>query len=128
MTKQLLIAVQSTKYPLDAFLFVQRGLDYTVRSLHGDPKGLSDSSSRHVTGNQLCQGLRDYAMRQYGLMARSVLDRWHIHNCEDFGHIVFALVDAGLMHKTETDSIDDFVGAFDFAEAFSASLHLSENT
>ena len=57
-------------------------------------------------------------------MARTVLQRWSIHSCEDFGHIVFALVDAGLMLKTDEDSIDDFIGAYDFSDAFTPNLSL----
>ncbi len=128
MTKDLLEAVKSSKYCLDAFLFVQRGLDFTVRRIHGEHKGDEESANRHITGRQLCFGLRDYANKQYGLLARPVLRRWRIHSCEDFGHIVFALVQAGLMHKTDEDSIEDFVGVFDFDDAFSSNLQLSENT
>lgn len=119
--------IQSTKYPLEAFLFVQRGLDFTVRRIHGDPAGEAEQSARHVTGQALCQGLRDFAVKQYGQLAKSVLTHWNIKDCGDFGHIVFALVDAGLMHKTEEDSIEDFVGVYDFDEAFESDLQLSEN-
>jgi len=129
MTQDLLEAVNSTKYCLDAFLFVQRGLDYTVRQLHEKPKPTGDDPPlRHVTGRQLCHGLRKYAIQQYGLLARSVLGRWRINRCQDFGEIVFALVDAGLMHKTDDDTIQDFVNVFDFEEAFSPLLQLKENT
>jgi uncharacterized repeat protein (TIGR04138 family) len=127
MAINLLTALGSTKYPLEAFLFVQRGLDFTVRRIHKVDKTIDDGPRFHVTGQQLCLGLRDYAIRQYGLMARTVLRRWHINQCEDFGHIVFALVDAGLMHKTEDDSIQDFIGAFNFEESFTPQLQLREN-
>lgn len=128
MTKDLLAAIESTKYCLDAFLFVHRGLDYTVRESHDDQEDDDDTVIRHITGRQLCLGLREYAIKQYGLLARPVLRRWQINNCKDFGNIVFALVDAGLMHKTAEDSIDDFIDVFDFDEAFSSNLQLSENS
>ncbi len=122
---ELLDAVKSTKYPLEAFLFVQRGLDRTVRGIHGEPEDdpalLEEdpaTSSRHVSGRQLCEGLRDYAIDQYGLMAAAVLRHWGIHRCEDFGRIVFAMVDSGMMHKTDGDRLEDFHGVFDFREAF----------
>lgn len=127
MTQELFEAIRSTKYPLNAFLFVQRGLDATVRAIHGQPKTKAPQTNRHITGKQLCHGLKDYAVKQYGLMARSVLRRWNINSCEDFGRIVFAMVHVGLLHKTENDSIQDFVGVFDFNEAFSPQLQLSEN-
>jgi len=121
-------------YAVDAFLFVQRGLDYTVKRIHGEePACVSTDQdepqhiSRHVSGQQLCHGLRDFAKREYGLMAKSVLARWRIHRSEDFGRIVFAMVDAGLMHKTADDTIEDFIDVFSFEEAFSDPLLLGEN-
>ena len=122
----------TTSYPPEAFVFVHRGLDFTVRRLHGDaPKDAEvdgePPASRHVSGQQLCCGLRDYAIEQYGLLARSVLKRWHIHKSEDFGHIVFALVDASMMRTTENDSIEDFKDVYNFADAFVPRLQLNES-
>lgn len=122
---ELADAVARTRYPLDAFLFVQRGLDHTVRAIHGEPDDdesllLEDpaQSSRHVSGAQLCEGLREYTLQQYGLMSATVLRHWGICRCEDFGKIVFAMVESGMMHKTEGDTIHDFENLFDFREAF----------
>lgn len=126
--KELLDVVGATKYPLEAFLFVQKGLEYTVRRVHGRrKKGKEEPPAQHVTGQELCHGLRDYAIQQYGLLARPVLKHWRIHCCEDFGRIVFALVESEIMHKTDSDTIEDFAGVYDFAEAFSPQLQLSEN-
>lgn len=130
--KDLRAIARETRYPLAAFLFVQRGLDFTVRRLHGEPPEGAEpddpaaNESRHVSGHELCYGLRDFAIEQYGLLARTVLRRWCVESCEDFGHIVFAMVDAGLMHKNEQDSIDDFVDVFDFADAFAPELSLAD--
>ena len=123
MSSELQQAVNMTRYPLDAFAFVQRGLDFTVRREHGEPDPAvelveDDAPSRHVSGRMLCEGLRDYALQQYGLLAGTVLRRWRITRCEDFGHIVFAMVDSGMMHKTDEDSIQDFTDVFSFREAF----------
>ena len=126
MVKDLSMIAQKTKYALSAFLFVQRGLDHTVRGIHGELDDTKPPRSRHVSGQELCEGLRDFAIQEYGLLARTVLRRWNITSCEDFGHIVFAMVDSGLMQKTENDTIHDFVGIFDFAEAFSPQLSLSD--
>ena len=125
---KLIAAASSTKYPLDAFLFVQRGLDYTVKRRHGENESADGADeSRHVTGRDLCMGIRDYALEQYGLLAKTVLSRWHIQNCEDFGHIVFTMVDAQIMRKTDEDSIRDFVDVFDFNEAFTLKLELTSH-
>ncbi len=119
-------AVNSTRYPVDAFVFVQRGLDFTVRRMHGDPDPQpdddQDAPSRHVSGHDLCLGLRDFGRKEYGLLARTVLHRWRVQRTEDFGHIVFAMVDAGMMHKTDQDSIADFRDVFSFEEAFGADV------
>ncbi|MEM9881752.1 MAG: Minf_1886 family protein [Planctomycetota bacterium] len=123
LSTELAEAVKSTRYPLDAFVFVQRGLDFTVRRAHGDLPDDYDPDddeqpSRHVTGRMLCEGLRDFALEQYGLLAATVLRRWRVTGCEDFGEIVFAMVESGMMHKTDDDSLDDFRGVFSFREAF----------
>lgn len=114
-----------TEYPVEAFAFVQRGLDFTVRRIHGEPDKAKPGENRHVTGQQLCLGLRDFALQQYGLLARTVLKHWNIHSSEDFGHVVFAMVEAGLMQKTADDCLGDFVRALDFSEAFSIELELA---
>ncbi len=120
---ELTQAVTSTKYPLDAFVFVQRALDFTVRRAHGEFDDTADMPederpSRHVSGRELCLGVRDFAIQQYGMLAGTVLRRWRITRSDDFGQIVFAMVDAGMMHKTEQDSLDDFADVFSFREAF----------
>ncbi|MEQ9617369.1 MAG: hypothetical protein RLN60_04970 [Phycisphaerales bacterium] len=112
-------------YPPQAFQFVQDGLRHTVETLFGEHDGYEDEIddfSRHVSGQQLCIGLRDHAVRQYGLLALPVLNAWNIRRTEDFGNIVFALVDAGLMRKNEEDHLSDFAGVYEFDEVFSAPM------
>ena len=141
--EDLTAVVDATRFPIDAFLFVQRGLDFTVCRLHGEPDPLDDppelpdapefadhpehlsDSSRHVSGQDLCRGLRDFAIHEYGLMARTVLARWGITSSRDFGEVVFAMVEGGLMHKTDDDTIRDFLDVFDFTTAFASGLMLS---
>lgn len=97
--------------------FISDGLAYTVQMVHGEGAA-ADDESRHVTGQQLCMGLRDFAVKRYGLLAKVVLNRWGIYETADFGRIIFALVDAGQMHKTDDDQIEDFEHVYDFDEAF----------
>lgn len=111
-------------YPQEAFQFVQDGLSHTSNVIHGQAAARETSTGvsgpeRHVTGAQLCMGLRDYAIQRYGMLARTVLERWHIRRTDDFGRIVFAMIDAGLMRKSDEDSEADFQGVFDFDDAFS---------
>ena len=108
-------------YPPEAFLFVQEGLRRTVERL-AEAKGEPEGAERHVSGQELCIGLRSHAIDQYGLLARAVLEHWRIRRTEDFGRIVFILIESGLMRKTEEDSIEDFSGVFDFDEAFGREL------
>jgi len=106
-------------FPPEAFQFVREGLAHTVETTHGShASGPLDDESRHVSGQQLCLGIRDYAIDQFGDLAGTVLRHWGIRKTEDFGKIVFAMVDAGLMRTTEDDSIEDFRDVYDFDEAF----------
>jgi len=111
-------------YPIEAFSFVRDGLAYTVERVHENPESIPEAS-RHVSGQQLCMGLRDFAIEQYGLLAPSVMDHWNIRRTDDFGRIVFAMIDAGLMSRTQDDCIEDFRAVFDFSEAFSEGELLS---
>ena len=106
-------------FPREAFQFVRDGLAHTVEMLHGEGQvGDESDESKHVSGQQLCLGLRDYAIDRYGRMARLVLEHWGLRATDDFGRIVFAMVTVGLMRKTEEDSIEDFRAVYDFDEAF----------
>lgn len=104
-------------YPIEAFQFVREGLAFTARQVHGQPSDPYEED-RHISPRQLCLGLRDYAIEKYGLLALTVFEHWHIHRTEDFGRIVFAMVDGGLMSKTDDDTIDDFHRVFDFRDVF----------
>lgn len=116
-------------YPRDAYEFVQQGLGFTAHRIHGQMKvEPAAQTTRHVTGQQLCEGLRDYALAQWGLMARTVLSRWNVTSTLDFGRIVFALIDAGQFQKTDEDTIDDFKGVFDFRTAFDAGYRIATET
>jgi len=105
------------RYPLEAFEFVRHGLNYTVQQIHGDTRHKEEAAC-HVSGQQLCQGLRNYAVLRYGVMAKAVLGHWGIHRTTDFGRIVFAMVESKLMQKTDHDDIRDFAAVFDFDQAF----------
>ena len=107
-------------YPLEAFEFVQQGLGHTAARVHGSLAGKprSPGQDRHVTGQQLAEGLRDYAQLQWGYLARTVLARWGIRCTFDFGRLVFALVDNGFLRKTAGDSVEDFRNVYDFETAF----------
>lgn len=101
-------------YSPSAYSLVQDALRHTVERIAEEGEG----ESRHVTGQELCLGFRDFVNEQFGLLGRTVLRSNGIHRTEDIGKIVFAMVEAGLLRKTEEDSIEDFAGVYDFDEAF----------
>ena len=103
------ICRKDPRYKPEAYLFVLAGLHFTVSQL---------PESRHVTGQELLEGLRVYGLDQFGPLTQQVFEHWGIHSTEDFGHIVFTLVNAELLRKTEEDSLKDFKGAYDFPTAF----------
>jgi len=119
-----IIRQKAGPYPQEAFQFVQEGLQHTSKMIHGESAAREtatghSSPERHVSGPQLCLGLRDYALQKYGMLGRTVLERWGIRRTDDFGRIVFAMIEAGLLRKSEEDSEADFHAVFEFEEAFS---------
>jgi len=116
---------QAGGYSPACFGFIRDGLAHTVEMVHGNPAdqtmlelGLVEDS-RHVCGRELCIGLRDYAIDRYGMLAKSVLNKWGIHYTRDFGNIIFAMVESGLMRTTDEDSIEDFDAIYEFDDVFS---------
>jgi uncharacterized repeat protein (TIGR04138 family) len=109
------ITRQDPRYHREVYLFMREALEHAQKGVVSGRK----SEPRHVSGQELLRGLRDYALAQYGPMTRTVLEEWGVRACEDFGEIVFNMVDHGLLSKTENDSREDFKGGFDFEEAFS---------
>ena len=113
-TVELLEKVQAIlkkdlRYQPEAYLFVLAGLHFTAGSL---------PEPRHVTGQELLEGIRLYGLDQFGPLTRQVFQHWGIERTEDFGHIVFTLIEAKLLGKTEEDSLADFKEAYDFETAF----------
>jgi uncharacterized repeat protein (TIGR04138 family) len=109
-------------YPMAAFEFIEAGLSFTVNKIHGE--ATKAKASRHVSGRDLCEGLREFALLRWGMMARTVLGRWNICRTVDFGRIVFAMVDSGWMSKTDEDTIEDFRDVYEFKSAFEAGYRI----
>jgi uncharacterized repeat protein (TIGR04138 family) len=118
------VAEETGLYPAEAFDFVRRGLQYTVDRIHAN-KGPDES--HHISGQQLSEGLRDFALKQWGMLARTVLRRWNITRTDDFGRIVFALVANGYLSTTDRDSVEDFKDVFDFRTAFDEGYRIECN-
>jgi uncharacterized repeat protein (TIGR04138 family) len=121
------IIEQDGRYPLEAVQFIREGLNYTVTHFFGDTAEAEGEKSqlRHVSGDQLCDGLRQLALQRWGLMARSVLAQWNITRTRDFGEIVFLLVNNDWMHKQPTDAIEDFEAIYDFTHVFEKEFEIT---
>ena len=108
------ILAKDPRYQRDAYLFLREALDYTQK-LVGKENG---GKVRHVTGQELLDGIRQFALEQFGPMTLTVFEEWGVRNCGDFGEIVFNMLEIGLLAKTEKDSRADFQDGYDFEDAF----------
>lgn len=107
---------KGSRYKPEAYQFVMAALNFTVKKL---------KKPRHITGQELLEGIRQYALNEFGPMSRTVLEHWGVTTTEDFGEIVFDLVEADLLGKTEEDSKEDFKNGYDFKNAFDQGYNYS---
>ncbi len=103
------ILKRDKRYKLEAYLFLLESLDY-ARKIFNKPK--------HVTGQELLAGIKELAKERFGRMAKMVFATWGVKTTDDFGEIVFNLVDAGLLSKTAEDKKEDFYNVYNFDEVF----------
>jgi uncharacterized repeat protein (TIGR04138 family) len=103
------VAQKHGRYKPNAYRFTLDAVGFTVRALE---------ENRHVSGNELLEGIRRLALDRFGPMAKTVFEQWGVSTTEDFGAIVFQLVDEGLLGKTEQDTMSDFARGYDFDDAF----------
>jgi uncharacterized repeat protein (TIGR04138 family) len=108
------IVASDTRYTRDAYVFLRDALDFTTKQ----QKKIKGTTVRHVAGPELLEGVRQYALKEFGPMVVTVFSSWGINCCEDIGHMVFNLIRAGIFGKTEEDSMEDFKSVYDFEEAF----------
>ena len=87
--------------------------------------GEDEPAERHVTGQELCEAIRQFALEQYGYMAKTVLNNWGVHGTGDFGEIVFNLIRIGRMRKTPQDRREDFESVYDFDTAFKQEFRIT---
>lgn len=102
------------RYAYEAYEFVFQALHHTQQMLDRlppppiQPMEQGGEPKHHVSGQELLEGVRSLALREFGLMARTVFHMWGIHKTDDFGEIVFNLIEAELMSKTSEDTRADF--------------------
>ena len=109
-----MILARDSRYARDAYAFVRESLDFTQKTIGKENRG----QVRHITGQELLDGIRQFALNQFGPMAVTVLEEWGVNNSRDFGEIVFNMVEIELLAKTDKDNRDDFNNGYDFTDAF----------
>ncbi len=128
------------RYQVDAYAFVFEALTYAQQELNmgkerpSEPLGLEEEEDesaqagpqKHVSGQELCEAIREYALQQYGYLAKTVLNSWGINTTGDFGELVFNLIEIGRMRKTDDDRREDFNDIYDFAVAFQEDFEISQ--
>ena len=113
-----LLLQSDTRYKREAYGFIREALQYAQDSMFPDAEPAEEGEERHLTGQQLCEAIRHFSRSQYGMMAKMVLNDWGITKTDDFGEIVYNLIEIGLMKKSDSDCKEDFNGAYDFQTAF----------
>lgn len=103
------ILLHERRFDERAYLFVLAALEYCQQRM---------AERRHISGRELAHACRDLALERYGVMARPVLEHWGVRTSGDIGDVVFTLVDLGLLLSQPSDTREEFVGAFDFDDAF----------
>jgi uncharacterized repeat protein (TIGR04138 family) len=118
---------EDRRYKLQAYVFLFEALQYAQDELQMGADAPTEPAPddenepgehRHVTGQQLCEAIRQFALDRYGYMAKTVLNSWGIRTTSDFGQIVFNLIRIGRMRKTPADTEVDFEDIYDFDVAF----------
>ncbi len=104
------IAKEESRYNISAIRFVYEGLGYTAKNVATEPK--------HVSGQTLCDGLRELAIEKWGRLALLVLNTWGLKTTNDFGDIVYLMIKNEWMSAQPNDSIDDFNNVYDFKIVF----------
>ncbi len=108
------ICKKDPRYKPDAYFFLVEALDATAKNI----RKRQPDHGRHVNGRELLEGIKEYALDEFGPLAHTVFSEWGIRATTDFGEIVYNLIEAGRLGKTESDSREDFKNAYDFDEAF----------
>lgn len=120
----VLLLEKDSRYKIEAYQFVRDALAYAQDELGMGPQPppMSEEDDpppdAHLTGQQLCEAIRQLALAQFGLMARVVFESWGVRETGDFGEIVYNLIEIGLMKKSAADRREDFNDVFQFADAF----------
>lgn len=112
------ILEKDPRFNREAYIFLRQALDFCHKTLFKSLRGHEKKPENHVTVSQLLDGIRQYALQEYGPMAMTVLNAWGVESCAHFGDIVFNMVEYRLLSVTEKDTREEFAKGYDFYEAF----------
>lgn len=101
------------RFHADAYFFLREALDHSVKF-----RKRQTGESGHVSGQQLCEGFRQLALKHFGPMVPTVLEFWGVRKTDDIGEMVWSLIELGVLGRTEGDRREDFHNVFSFDEAF----------
>lgn len=104
------------KFHPDAYRFVFEALQYSQEHLKKTAQDADDDSA-HISGPELLHGVRELGLKKFGMLAKTVFQHWGVKSTDDFGRIVFELIDCGEMRKTDRDQLTDFFDVYDFDRA-----------
>lgn len=129
---------QDPRYPVEAYWFVREALAYAADSMElcsqefndpdCDPETEAELAQRerHLTGQQLCESIRRYALNQYGYMAKVVLNNWNITETSSFGDLVYNMISIGIMKKSSHDKRSHFDNVYSFDDVFQADFQICD--
>lgn len=122
------VVKRDPRYAYEAYEFVFQALHFTQKLLGRESPGARDQvgPKHHVSGPELLRGIRELALLEFGMLAKTVFHQWGIRTTDDFGNIVFNLIEAELMSKTDNDSLNDFHNVYDLNEALEYRITLDE--
>jgi uncharacterized repeat protein (TIGR04138 family) len=118
------LVARDRRYPIEAYFFVRDALSYAADSMelsnqyHHESETHESAEEHHLTGQQLCEAIREFAVNQFGYMARIVLKNWGIQSTNGFGDIVYNMIEIGLMKKSDQDLKSHFDDVYEFESAF----------
>lgn len=127
---------KDSRYPIESYLFVRDSLRFASDILEMGTEGPADICldmdqqtnnriERHMTGQELCEAIRQFALGQFGFMTKVVFSEWGIRSTSDLGNIVYNMIDAGLMRKSDSDRRSDFDDVYDFQVEFDTNFEIA---
>lgn len=108
------IVERDSRFDRKAYEFLREALDFTLARIMKEGR----EGMRHVSGRELLEGFRDFALMQFGPLSATVMREWGLRKGYDVGEMVYALIDEEVFAQQEGDSINDFKGFMSFKEAF----------